>query len=310
MPYLGTSTPILPNHPVERSGAKPRLVFLGGSRLTRQEGLATTSRRQPGKQAKRRRQNETTPARPCRMDSGKSALQIPREEDTNMPNPYDIIIKSLSPNSSFLDALKAAPNETLTKEGIDSVDRSDLLQIIEWASQGRALQGVQIEELKKQRETLLTEMQKQSKETLAVATGMKDGLGKTIVQIDGAFKSTITMYKISFYIGVILIILAVAGAFVLKETVLSITFGSLGMLDILTFFLARPQEKLQSSRASLAQMQAALYNWFIDLINQNTYLMSASQGNTLDLATVQSVSESLIAHTDKTLDMLQKSKVS
>jgi len=113
------------------------------------------------------------------------------------------------------------------------------------------------------------------------------------------------MYQISFYLGVILIIAAVASAFLLKETLISAVFGSLGVIDILTFFLAKPQEQLESSRASLAQMQAALYNWFMDSANQITYL-----GQHFDMETMRSVSESLIAHTEKTLEMLQKSKVS
>lgn len=212
-----------------------------------------------------------------------------------MPNSiaYDIIRKSLV-DIEFINTLKADPKGTLTKEGIQSEDQSGLIDIINWAFLGRNLQTEELEKTKKS-----------SQDTRDVASAMQQGLRNTIDQIDSAFRHTMFMYQTSFYIGVILIIFAVSGAFFLKETVLSAVFGSLGMADILTFFLAKPQEKLQSSRANLAQMQAALYNWFIDSANHNTYLNS-----NFDMATLQRVSESLTAHTEKTLEMLQKSKVS
>ena len=223
-----------------------------------------------------------------------------------MPNSiaYDIIRKSLS-DTVFAKKFGADPEGTLTEEGVRGEDQPDLRQIIQWASIGCSLANENLEEVRKLQKEQFVKLQKQSDETLGVASEMKHGLNATLSQIQTAFTRTMIMYQISFYLGVILIIAAVASAFLLKETLISAVFGSLGVIDILTFFLAKPQEQLESSRASLAQMQAALYNWFMDSANQITYL-----GQHFDMETMRSVSESLIAHTEKTLEMLQKSKVS
>ena len=73
----------------------------------------------------------------------------------------------------------------------------------------------------------------------------------------------------------------------------------------MNMFLAKPQEKLQSSRANLAQLQAALYNWFMDSVNQNT-LISLLQQRGASVEEMQQVLDSLMGHTDRTLEMMQK----
>jgi hypothetical protein len=112
------------------------------------------------------------------------------------------------------------------------------------------------------------------------------------------------MYQISFYLGVLLIVVAVGVALLGREPLLPAVFGALGTADILAFFLLKPQERLQASRASLAQVQAALYNWFMDSVNLNTLMSKFDQKG--DLSSAAAVSESLMQHTDKTLEMLQK----
>ena len=138
-----------------------------------------------------------------------------------------------------------------------------------------------------------------SQTTMAVAEEMAAGLKHTISQIDKAFKSTNVMYQISFYLGVLLIVAAAASALFSDKVLLSAIFGTIGTIDILTFFLTRPQEELQSSRANLAQIQAALYNWFINSANLNNILAK-------DIERAPSISELQMAHTEKTLEMLEK----
>ena len=112
------------------------------------------------------------------------------------------------------------------------------------------------------------------------------------------------MYQITFYLGVALIVAATGIAIVGQAPLLPAIFGTLGMADILAFFLFKPQERLQASRSSLAQVQAALYNWFMDSVNLNS--MMALYGQSRDYAGAERMSKSLLSHTEKTLDMLQK----
>lgn len=206
---------------------------------------------------------------------------------------YEIIRRSLV-DGQLVEALRTNPEGTLIGLGVtDPIERRDCLQILSLMAAGASQQAV-----------LAQKMQEQFFGTLEVAKEMKDGLKRTLEQIDSAYRSTMLMYQVSYYLGVLLVIVAVVVALMGREPLLSSVFGALGMIDLLAFFLLKPQERLQSSRASLAQIQAALYNWFIDSINLNTMMTKYDQLG--DLASVAGVSESLMNHTDKTLEMLQK----
>lgn len=206
---------------------------------------------------------------------------------------YEIIRRALT-DGQLVASLRSNPESTLLNLGInDPLERRDCLQILSLMEAGATQQNL-----------LAQKMQEQFFGTLEVAKEMKEGLKRTLEQIDSAYRSTMLMYQVSFYLGVLLVIAAVVVAFMGREALLSSVFGALGMIDLLAFFLLKPQERLQSSRASLAQVQAALYNWFMDSVNLNTMMNKYDQLG--DLASVAGVSESLMNHTDKTLEMLQK----
>jgi hypothetical protein len=151
---------------------------------------------------------------------------------------------------------------------------------------------------------VLEQVTEAQKDTLAVAKQMKMGLQRTLEQIDSAYRSTMLMYQITFYLGVVLIVVAVGATLFGREPLLPAVFGTLGIIDLLAFFLFKPQERLQASRSSLAQVQAALYNWFMDSVNLNTLMGALGQAK--EFGEAQKVSEALLAHTEKTLEMLQK----
>ena len=206
---------------------------------------------------------------------------------------YEIIRRSLV-DGQLCEALRANPEATLLGLGLtDPSERRECLQILSLMLAGASQQTL-----------IAQKMQEQFFDTLDVAKEMKDGLKHTLEQIDSAYRSTMLMYQVSYYLGVLLVIAAVLVAFMDREPLLSSVFGTLGMIDLLAFFLFKPQEHLQASRASLAQIQAALYNWFIDSVNLNTMMSKYDQLG--DLKSVAGVSESLMNHTDKTLEMLQK----
>jgi hypothetical protein len=110
---------------------------------------------------------------------------------------------------------------------------------------------------------------------------------------------------VSFYLSVGLVLAAVAIALMSREPILPSVFGTLGTANILLFLLTRPQENLQSSRASLAQLQAALYTWFMNTTNLFTPVELTAEGRPEKIQ-IGSVVESVTAQTSKTSEMLQK----
>lgn len=211
---------------------------------------------------------------------------------TDQSASYDVIKRCLG-DGALVARLQQNPESTLRQEGVPEHEIPAVLQILVLMQVGAA-----------QQQAVAAKYEAQLDSTLAVATEMKEGLKNTLEQIDAAFKSTMRMYEVSFYLGVGLVIAAVVGAFVGADPLLPAVFGALGILDVLAFFLVKPQEGLQSSRANLAQIQAAMYNWFMDSVNLNTLMSSLhQQGLNKD---VLEISVRLLDHTDRTLEMLQK----
>ncbi len=208
---------------------------------------------------------------------------------------YGVIRKALT-DGSFVERLKSDLENTLKAEGIiDPTQAAELAMALNLMSAGYTQQN----------ETMKL-FANQLVETLSVASDMKTGLRRTVEQIDKAFRSTMLMYKVSFYMGAALIVVAVGFALITRDSFLPLVFGGLGIADFIAFFVTKPPQDLQNSRASLAQLQAAFFNWFTDAFNQNTYMSLLQQRNQLDFPTMQKMSETLLDHTDKTMEMLQK----
>lgn len=147
---------------------------------------------------------------------------------------------------------------------------------------------------------------KQHETTQQTAESFKSGLRKTVDQIERGFRSTMLMYEVAFYLGVGLVLAAVVMAFVSKEKLLPMVFGGLGMVDVIAYFVTKPPQDLQFSRARLAQLQAAFFNWFIDYTNWNGALMAMAQDGKLDFNTMTTVSKVLMEHTEKTMELIDK----
>lgn len=100
---------------------------------------------------------------------------------------------------------------------------------------------------------------KQIKTTLETADKFKSGLRDTIEQMQDGYSSVMNMYEMSFYLGIILIVSSLFLAILKGESLLPIVFGVLGIADVIAFFIVEPPQKLQDSRANLAQLQAAYF---------------------------------------------------
>ena len=140
--------------------------------------------------------------------------------------------------------------------------------------------------------------------TLQTADSFKRGLSNTVKQIEHGFQATMIMYMVAFYLGIGLIVAATAMAFMNHTAMLPIVFGTLGMADILTYFITKPPQDLQFSRARLAQLQAAFYNWFMNYSNWNGALAMLTQQGHADVNLLKTVSATLMEHTEKTMDLI------
>lgn len=148
---------------------------------------------------------------------------------------------------------------------------------------------------------------KQAQKTDDMNDSYRNGIIQTNRQIIKGFSSTMLMYQVSFYLGVVLIIAALFFALFLKSSLFSILFGSIGAMDLLTFFIAKPPQSLQESRSEQAKLNAAFYSWFLDLYNWNSfYVQFTSKGQAIDFATMKEVSELQIKNTAKLMEIINQ----
>jgi len=208
---------------------------------------------------------------------------------------YDIIANAVK-DRYFLQALINNPDETIRRAGLISQEEiTELKNII--------LPFIKVISQYSETSTLLLN---QMKTTMETADKFKWALSDTIEQIEEAYKSVMRMYKISFYLGIILIIFSLFFAIFDKASLLPIIFSGMGVADIITFFIAKPPQNLQNSRANLAQLQAAFFNWFIDVYNWNSYLAYLTQINQINFENVKKVSETLLDNTNKTMELIEE----
>ena len=208
---------------------------------------------------------------------------------------YAILEKALTDNA-FLKELLSNPDATIRKEGL-----TDLNEIAKLKNLFSLLVAALQQSLASQKF-----MEDQIKSTSETGNAFKEGLRKTIEQIDSGFRSTMTMYKVAFYLGVALIICSLVFAVFKGGALLPIVFGGLGIADFIGFFITKPPQELQGSRANLAQLQAVYFNWYVDVYNWNSYLLEMGRVQGLDYAKIKQVSTNILENTDKYMAMIEK----
>jgi hypothetical protein len=158
----------------------------------------------------------------------------------------------------------------------------------------------------KAREKSLEDQQRASNEALDVFSALKTALSSNIRETTNAFVQTMWMYMISFYMGVALVLSAIVlGVLGKYGTVVPSLFGGLGTANIIAFFFTKPPERLQSSRASLAQMQCAMLSWYSDFYNDQVILIK--KGNRLGSKEWETSAKEYLHRTDDWMKMLQRS---
>lgn len=93
---------------------------------------------------------------------------------------------------------------------------------------------------------------------------LRAGIVSVTVQIDRGFQTVMTMYTVTFYLGVGLIIVAAVGSLLLRQSLIAMIFGGLGFGDVAALLLFKPADQLQLSRGRLAQLEAAYLAWITD----------------------------------------------
>jgi hypothetical protein len=239
---------------------------------------------------------------------------LPGQANLNCGNAYLILRKALNDPTLFSILLPVLTNEgrtLLLASGIAESEQAEFCQVLTLAAVG-AQQRLEISRIQQEQQIhIIKEGTTGFDETMAVAHHMREGLKRTIDQIDRAFNYTMFMYVISFFVG-----LALIGAAIWfarqgdKYLLTTIVLGGLGTASTLTFFFTKPPERLQSSRASLAQLQIALLAWFNDFYNQNVMLGQVNQlqvsAGKIDEAPLTKISQTIIDHTETIMVMLQK----
>lgn len=141
----------------------------------------------------------------------------------------------------------------------------------------------------------------QLRSTELTSDSFKNGLINSLDQIKRGFNTAMVMYTVAFYVGILLILAALVFAWFKGESLLPVAFAGLGVADLIAYFITKPPLDLQKSRANLAQLQTAYYNWFIDLFNWNSIINSGEEMIHL----YKKVSDMMMRNTERTMKMIE-----
>lgn len=201
-----------------------------------------------------------------------------------------------------------ADQQVNTDTALNGTDKQELLNVLSTiknlsiqaqAQVNPELQQIQYDNFKKSMEFI----QSNAKNTYDTMMSLKTSLQDVIGDAKKAYKYVLWMYVVAFYIGIGLIITAIVFA-AYGKTILSIAFGTVGLVDIITHFVFKPPLELQNSRANLAQLMVILTNWFSDVMNLNSYYSMVGQQVTFDL--VEKISTIQNKNTELMLELIEK----
>jgi hypothetical protein len=209
---------------------------------------------------------------------------------------YQYIEESIYRNAKIGEIAK--DDSTLSVEDKVELKRTlDVLSELYSNSQNFIIQ--QQEEVIQQKKMATANMENTNQTIMS----MKSSLQDVIRDAKTAYKFVLWMYVMAFFLGIALIVVAVVFA-VQGKMILSIAFGTIGLIDIVTHFIFKPPLELQSSRSNLTQLMIVVTNWFADLMNLNTFM--ANQGADITLDQINIISDKLNANTAKSLDLIER----
>lgn len=203
--------------------------------------------------------------------------------------------------ASSIDILKDilnSPSKQVTLEGLceQGLSKKEATTLLEMAKT--------LVPLCENAAVLRTEMVTSSQQTMHLIKELKQSLIDNVKGTLRAFNRVILIYTVAFIIGTLLIITGVVFA-AMGKTVLAIAFGTIGLIDMLTYFFKMPASKIQESRSNLSQLQVVLLVWMKDFVNNDA--LSSALLNVKDpvVENYRILSQINIHNTEKLLNLIQ-----
>ncbi len=209
---------------------------------------------------------------------------------------FEYISEYLFKNEKIIEVAKK--DISITDE-----DKTELMNILDtlgtMSSNARNFVLLQQEDIAKQKKMITANMENTNQTIMS----MKSSLQDVIRDAKTAYKFVLWMYVMAFFLGIALIVIAVIFA-AQGKMILSIAFGSIGLIDIVSHFIFKPPLELQSSRSNLTQLMIVVTNWFADLMNLNAFM--AQKGPDITLDEINQISDKLNSNTAKSLDLIER----
>lgn len=238
------------------------------------------------------------------------------ESIAQLKNVVASILRGQEHEAAFKVINKASTDPVFAKELMDNADDvchgngitqpaviSTLQELSGWLAYYPRMDSQQVERATEQY-ALDMEQMKSGYETMKT---FEQGLRDSVEQLRKGFHLTSIMYNIGFYVGIALIVGSVVLAITSSKALIPLAFGGIGALDVITYFISKPPAQLERSRADLAQLQAAYYNWFTDKSSWETFLWRVYQTPDLKeyLEYLQAASNRSMEGTAKTMKLIE-----
>ena len=202
--------------------------------------------------------------------------------------------------------------EEMSGAGIDTNDATIIKEIVTVTRENnRQLQSYYDESNKPVLEKRISnalmmeeEAGKSGKKTMELVAELKESLISNATGTLSAFNRVILFYSIAFFLGIAMLVAAVVfGA--MGKTVLAVAFGTIGLIDIVTYFVKLPANKIQESRSNLSQLQVVLLVWLKDLINNEVLSGKLINTSSPSIKDYKDLADINIENTGKLLSMIE-----
>ena len=131
----------------------------------------------------------------------------------------------------------------------------------------------------------------------------EERINQSIQALKHAFRLTLVMHNVMFYLGITLIIIG-AFAGLTGRAISGLVLGGAGLTDLIFFLLREPIEGTHESVGNLMQLRASYNSYFVQL--EQWGLVYDYQTDEESVQTKQNVSELIHKYTEATLKLIQQ----
>lgn len=174
---------------------------------------------------------------------------------------------------TIIDAIRN-PNLILDKKYLSQFDITDETanKILDLQNRNNSLDVFQSE----QQMWLMNHMKHSGDATFKVIDDLKNSFTDTLKESKNSQSITKIMFALTFLLGFGLIAFAIYFG-IQGKNILAITFGSFGMLSIVTLLIQDPPLKIQDSRSNYAQLTVGMLAWFNDIVDKGSMIQLNNQ---------------------------------